>query len=313
MQVHIIYGDDNFNIKRRINELKQTIDSEWLEFNYCLLPDDATPFSTVNELRTPPMGGNNKIVHLTNDCLFKDAENAKKAIKHNIELVPTNNVLLITTSKKPATNTVVVKELLEHGTMEEFALISEWKIQHIASYIKTEATTKGLNISANCIDYLANNIGNDCELINSELDKIALFAKTRNITVEILQTLVVNSFGNSIELAKHCLDGNSKLAIEKLNQLESIHPLQIAATLTSCFRTWLAVKAGIVEGLGDAEIDKVGCIYNPKRIYFLKNDVRNCSLSRLQNISSILVQLEHELKISKDTLISRIIEISLNE
>lgn len=310
MKVYIIHGDDTFGIKRRVNEIKQIIDSEWLNFNYCLLPDDATAFSTINELRTPPMRGNNKIVHVTNDCLFKDVEIAEKAIKDNIKLVPTNNILLITTSKKPAGNTIVVKELLKYGSMEEFTLISEWNVQKIASYIKNEANTKGLNLPTDCINYLASNIGNNYELINNELDKIALFALTNNITVDVLQTLIVNSYGNSMELAKYCLDSNSKLAIEKLSQLQNAHPLQIVATLISCFRTWLAVKAGIVEGLSDAEIASIAGMYNPKRIYFLKGDVRNCSLSRLQNILSILVRLEHELKTNNDTLISRIIEIT---
>lgn len=310
MQVYILYGDDKFNIKRRVEEIKRVIDNEWLEFNYCILQDDATPFSAMNELRTPAIGGSNKIVHIVNDCLFKDSEIAKKAIKEKLELVPANNILLITTSKKPATNTVVAKELLKYGVMEEFALITEWKVNEIATYIKAEAIAKGLHLSNDCIDYLVDNIGNDSELINSELDKIALYTTSDSLTIKVLQTLVRNSHSNSIELAKYCLDGNSLLAVEKLNQLQSEHPLQIVATLSSCFRTWLAVKAGIYEKLSDAEITTVGCIYNSKRIYYLKGDVRTCSLSRLQSILSIIIQLEYELKTSNNTLMSRIIEIS---
>lgn len=309
MQVYILHGEDNFNIQRRVQEIKQTIDKQWLEFNYCQVLDNATAIEVMDSLRTSPLGGNSRIVHVTNDCLFKDIEVTKKAIS-NLDSIPENNILLVTSTKKPAANTVVVKQLLKYGKMEEFPLISEWKFSSIAAYIKDEAANKGLQLDSIIIECLADNIGNNTELIDSELNKVALHAKSSTITTEVLQNLIGNSQNNSVELANLCLNGKSELAVFKLEQLQHIHPLQIVATLSSCFRTWLAVKAGIVEGLSDTQIAAIGCIYNPRRIYYLKENVRTQSLKRLQNISSILVKLEYELKTSNDTLLSRIIEIS---
>lgn len=309
MQVYILHGEDKFNIQRRVQQIKQTIDEQWLEFNYCQVPENATLIEVMNELRTSPLGGNSRIVHVVNDCLFKDIDIAKKAVS-NLDSIPTSNILLVTPSKKPATNTVVIKQLLKHGKMEEFPLISEWKFNSIAAYIKTEAANKGLQLDGTIIEYLADNMGNDTELIDSELNKVALYAKSSTITIEVLQNLIGNSQNNSIELANLCLNGNSQLAVSKLEQLRHIYPLQIAATLSSCFRTWLAVKAGMIEGLDDTVIAVIGGIHNPRRIYYLKENIRNQSLKRLQNISSILVKLEYELKTSNDTLLSRVIEIT---
>ncbi|BDA76064.1 hypothetical protein CAL7716_102300 (plasmid) [Calothrix sp. PCC 7716] len=309
MKTYILYGDDTFNINQRIKKIKQLIDDAW-SFNYCKMHESTTPKEVINELLTPPLGGANKIVHVDNDCLFKDADNTKKVIKGKFELMPAGNILLITTTKKPALNTVVVKELLKYGAMEEYALISEWDISKITSYIKNAATSKRVNLNGKCIEYLVDNIGANTELIDSELNKINTFGK--NITLEQLQQLVGSNHSNSVELAKYCLNGNSEKAYTKLNQLND-HPLQIVAALYTCFRTWLAVKAGIDEGLNNTEIALSGAINNPNRVYFLREEVRNCSLSRLRNILSILTTLEYELKTGKNTLPNRIIEIASYE
>lgn len=309
MQVYILYGDDDFRIKRRLEEIKKEIDNEWLQFNYCSMLDDTNPLSVINELLASSFGGGKKVVHVSNDCFFKDKELAKKAVD-KLELVPKNNVLVITTSKKPASNTIVVRKLVKYGQLKEYALISEWKTSQIAVYIKAEATNYGLDLQNECVDYLVSNLGNNTQLIHSELNKIATYSINGKISIKELKLLVKNSYSSSIQLAKYCLCGDGKLAVEKLNQLQKTHPLQIVATLITCFRNWLAVKAGIVEKLDDTEIAKIACIYNPKQVYFLKGDVRNYSLSRLQNILSVLVQLEFELKTGNNTLESRIIEIS---
>lgn len=309
MQVYILYGDDQFNMKQRVEEIKSTLDNELL--NYCPIPDDSNAQTVINELLTPPLMGNSKIIHVSNDCLFKDADNTKKVIKGKFELAPDGNILLITTSKKPASNTVVVKELLKYGKMHEFPLISEWKTQELSTYIKDAAIMKGLNLSHVAIEYLANNVGANTELIDSELTKIALYTGGKgSIEIEALQELVSNNYSNSIQLAKYCLEGNTPMAYNKLNQLKSNHPLQIVAALQTCFRTWFAVKAGIIENKSDVEIASIGNIYNPNRIYFLKQEVRGCSLLRLRNILSILIQLEYELKTGASTFTTRIIEIT---
>ena len=305
MKTYILYGDDKFNIERRVSQIKTLLNDEWKQFNYCSMPDDADYLDTINEIITSGFGTGKKIIHLSNDCLFK--KDANKAIK-KLELAPPNNILLITTTKKPAINTVVVKTLLKYGELEQYQLISEWKILEIAKYIKQEAASYKLNLTDDCINYLVESFSNDTQLVDNELQKIALYATSSCISIEELRLLVKNSHANAIELAKYCLLAESELAFEKLNQLNN-HPLQIVATLSSCFRTWLAVKTGVVENASNEEISASGCIYNPKRIYFLKQEVSNCSLSRLKKILCILTSLEYELKTGKNTLTSKIIEI----
>lgn len=309
MQVYILYGDDQFNMKQRVEEIKSTLDNEVL--NYHHMPDNSDAQAVVNELLTPSLMGNSKVVHASNDCLFKDPDSTKKIIKGKFESAPPGNILLITTSKKPATNTVVVKELLKYGGMQEFPRISEWNTQELSNYIKDAAIMKGLNLSNETFEYLINNIGTNTELINSELTKIALYiAGKGDIDIESLQELVSNNYSNSIQLAKYCLNGNTEKAYSKLNQLKSDHPLQIVAALQTCFRTWFAVKAGIIENKSDVEIASIGNIYNQNRIYFLKQEVRDYSLLRLRNILATLIQLEYELKTGASAMTTRIIEIA---
>jgi DNA polymerase-3 subunit delta len=74
-------------------------------------------------------------------------------------------------------------------------------------------------------------------------------------------------------------------------------PVAICATLITQFRTWLWVKSTIQSGVKqDAEIAKICNIGNPKRVYFLKQEVRHTSVVALSQAVRLLLDLELSLK-----------------
>ena len=91
--------------------------------------------------------------------------------------------------------------------------------------------------------------------------------------------------------------------------LSNEHPLIIAATLYSCFRTWLIVKAGMIEKLKDEEIVRLANLKNPKRLYFLKAEIQFASVEKLKQSLEFICSLEHELKQGINNLEAQIIKI----
>ncbi|HEY9825342.1 MAG TPA: hypothetical protein V6D19_07835, partial [Stenomitos sp.] len=85
------------------------------------------------------------------------------------------------------------------------------------------------------------------------------------------------------------------------------------ATLIKQFRTWLWVKLMVVAGERDERaIAKAADIANPKRIYFLTQDVSTIAVSQLQQALSLLLDLEVALKQGQEprgTLHTKVIEL----
>ena len=79
------------------------------------------------------------------------------------------------------------------------------------------------------------------------------------------------------------------------------------------FRTWLWVKVMIDSGERDEKtIAAAAEVANPKRIYFLQQEIRNISLAQLLKTLPLLLELETSLKRGQDplaTLQTRIIQL----
>jgi DNA polymerase-3 subunit delta len=68
------------------------------------------------------------------------------------------------------------------------------------------------------------------------------------------------------------------------------------ATLVGQFRTWLWVKMLSETGAKDEEIAKEADIGNPKRLYFLRQELQQVSTQQLSQVLPELLKLEFALK-----------------
>ena len=92
------------------------------------------------------------------------------------------------------------------------------------------------------------------------------------------------------------------------------HPLRIVATLVGQFRIWFWVKLMIETGEKDEKaIAQAVEVSNPKRVYFLRQEVKSLSLNQLQKTLPLLLELEVSLKQGKEeisVLQTKIVELS---
>lgn len=77
--------------------------------------------------------------------------------------------------------------------------------------------------------------------------------------------------------------------------------LRVVATLVSQFRLWLWLKVMEADRVtSDQDIAAAAEITNPKRVYFLKQEVRGITLAQLQRSLPLLLELESDLKSGRD-------------
>jgi DNA polymerase III subunit delta len=120
---------------------------------------------------------------------------------------------------------------------------------------------------------------------------------------------------SALELANTARQGLTDKALGLVEELlrHNEPPLRISATLIKQFRTWLWVK--LLQEAGERDeraIAKAADIANPKRIYFLSQDVKLISRHQLQQTLGILLELEAALKQGqepKGTLQTKVIEL----
>ncbi len=293
MPVTIYWGEDEFLIASAVKQQMQAIDPNWFVFNYSQYPPD-TVEKAITDILTAPVGNGNRLVYVPNCSIdeFQQLENI-------VTLIPSSNTLLLTCGSKPDGRNKSVKLLFSQAQVKEFSLISPWNTDALMYQVQTLANQLGVKISRQASLLLVEAIGNNTRLMYNEIGKLKTYTDGLMIPQEAVIELVNNSSGNALKLASVILDGDIDTALQITENLLRCNepPLKIAATLVTTFRTWLTVKVCTLEGWeNDSEIATLAEIKNPKRLYFLRNEVANVSVERLRKALPLLLELELMLK-----------------
>jgi DNA polymerase-3 subunit delta len=163
-----------------------------------------------------------------------------------------------------------------------------YQVQNLANQLEVK-------ISRQASLLLVEAVGNNTRLLYNELEKLKTYTGGLVIHQEAVVELVNNSSGNALKLASAILNGDTDTVLQITENLLRCNepPLKITATLVTTFRTWLTVKVCTTEGWqNDNAIASLAEIKNPKRLYFLRNEVANVSIERLRQALPLLLELE---------------------
>ncbi|WP_017301057.1 DNA polymerase III subunit delta [Nodosilinea nodulosa] len=321
MPAHYFWGDDEFALQNAVKALRQsTLDEAWASFNYDVIPADVVngPTLALNQAMTPPFGQGQRLVWLQNTGLGQRCpEELLSEFERTLPQLPETTVLLLTSTAKPDGRAKFTKFFKTQGEIREFATIPPWKTDQIRQQVVSAAQAKGVALESSTIDLLAAAVGSDTRQLYLELEKLALYwgANPQPIPPAVAAELVTVSTQTSLKLAQALQQGDTSTALGLVNDLldRNEPALRIVATLVSQFRLWLWLKALIQAGVqSDAEIAAAAEVANPKRIYFLKQEVRSLSLTQLQRSLPLLLELESDLKQGRDeraTLHTKVIEL----
>jgi DNA polymerase-3 subunit delta len=310
--ISILIGNDTYAIEREVENFKTQTHPLWRDFNIHRF-DASSLDAALSAAVSVPFGGGNKLIVVEN-CDFKQFGEMGLELLQILPQLPATTHLIFTAAVIDK-RLKVVKHLLQFGNLKEFTLIPPWRTDLIESAIGTTAKQMNLSIARDAVSYLAVAIGNDSARRVSELEKLAIYAAGARITKEAAFALVPATTASSFQLAEALLKGQAVAAIKVLDELLSRaeFPLAIIATLQTQFKTWLWVKATLNSGQrSDSEIASMCGISNPKRLYFLKQEVKEVSANSLSRSLSILFDLEIALKTGDkpDSMLPALLRIS---
>ncbi len=310
--ISILTGNDTYAIEREVEKFKAQTHPLWRDFNIHRF-DASSLDVAISAAASVPFGVGSKLIVVEN-CDFKQFGETGLELLQILPHLPTTTHLVFTAAVIDK-RLKVVKHLLQFGKLKEFTLIPPWRTDLIESAIATTAKQMNLSIARDAVSYLAVAIGNDSARMVSELEKLAIYAAGERITKESALALVPATTANSFQLAEALLRGQASVAIKVLDELLSRaeFPLAIIATLQTQFKTWLWVKAALISGKkSDSEIASLCRLSNPKRLYFLKQEVQAVSVNCLSQALDLLFDLEIALKTGEkpDSMLSALLRIT---
>lgn len=319
MSIFLYFGEDEYSMMQAVNALRQSfLDPIWASFNYDkILPATDAVQTGLNQAMTPPFGSGYHFVWLVDTNITQHcSQNLLEDLERTLPYIPERTVLLFTTPNKPDQRLKSTKLIQKWAEVQDFSLIPPWKTELLEQQVKEMAQDIGVKLTPIAITFLAEALGNNRQKIHSELTKLKLYAiEDAVLNLEVITTLVGSQTKSSLKLATAIRSGETVKALELVEDLivQNEHPLRIVATLVGQFRIWFWVKLMIETGEKDEKaIAQAAEINNPKRLYFLRQEVNCLSLNQLQKTLPLLLDLEVSLKQGKEgisILQTKIIEL----
>jgi DNA polymerase III subunit delta len=305
MPIYVYWGEDDFAMETAIATLRdRVLDPLWISFNYTPFPPDQSDavIQALNQVMTPAFGAGGRLVCLFNSNLCQQCpENILSELQRTLPAIPENSFLLVTSHNKPDERLKSTKLLKKFAELREFSLIPPWKTELLVQAVNEAARTVGVKLTPQTAEILAESIGNDTRLLYTEMEKLRLFMTGSNkpLDVKTVTQLIRNTTQNTLQLAAAIRTGDTAKALSILADLiNAAEPgLRIVAALIGQFRTWLWVKMMMETGERDPQaIAQAAQINNPKRIYFLQQEVKSLSVQQLISSLPLLLELEVNLK-----------------
>jgi DNA polymerase-3 subunit delta len=320
MPIHLLWGDDEAARSRAVETLvAERTDPAWQSINLARLDgnDAAQASQALEEARTPPFGGGDRVVVLQrspfcNQCPAELAEQLEAALL----LIPASCHLVLVSSGKPDARlrtTKALQKLVKAGEARElsFQLPAVWDGAGQIELVQRTARELGLQLEPAAAEALSEAIGSDSARLASELEKLALYvgAQPGNkglqppITAAAVEALVGSHATNALQVGDALLAGQPAEAVALVDALLAANEpaLRIVATLCGQIRGWLWVSLLDQQGENDVNaIAKAAGIGNPKRIYVMRKQIRGRKPARFLALLRQLLEVEAALKRGAD-------------
>ncbi len=301
--IYVFWGEDDFAIAQAVTSLRrQVLDPDWESFNFDKIgPDQADGITqALNQVMTPPFGLGKRLVWLADTTLTQRCpEDLLAELERTLPLVPEDSVLLLTSRNKPDGRLKSTKLLQKLAEIREFSLIPPWKGDLLAKQVRQVAQEMQVKLTTGALEVLTDAVGNNTRQLYSELEKLKLYGQGAMLDEHAIALLVTASTQSALQLAAAIRQGQTGLALDLVADLlrRNEHPLAITKTLVGQFRTWTWVKLMVAAGISsEVEIAQAAEVANPKRVYFLQQEVKALSVGQLTQTLPLLLDLEASLK-----------------
>lgn len=311
MPIYLYWGADEFAIAQATKALREKVlDPAWESFNYNKISPEQSDAITqgLNQAMTPPFGAGNRLTWLVDTTMCQRcSDELFGELERTFASLPDTSILLLTSSVKPDSRLKVTKLLQKYAEIREFSPIPPWKGELLLKQVKQVAQEITVKLTPEAAELLAESVGNDTRQLYSALEKLRLYAgdARRSLTESDVATLVAATQQNTLKLAAAIRQGQVAEALEMVAELlrQNEPALRIVSSLIGEFRRWLWIKLMVESGeRDDTAISKAAEIANPKRLYFLRQEIQSLSSQSLLQTLPLLLELEFSLKDGADDL-----------
>jgi DNA polymerase-3 subunit delta len=299
-------GNDNYSLERAVKAL---LNGQRCRKMVHTTDDDLK--RVMAALRQYTLGGERWLWLQDTMVLQPQPTKAAKALqaefKDALQSMRPEKRLLLTCLQKPNGTLGLTKWLQQNGTVQEFPLTPSWDSTRLTQETDQDTRDYGVRLQPNALAYLVEAVGNQRRERFQALERLLLYQGERpaSLTTTEVEAIVQTTASTVLRLASQIRERQTQAALETLHQLldRNEAPLRILQSLVTQFRTWLWVKSMLQERRhSDLEIAQATGIGNPKRLYYLKQELQGWQAPQLAAVIECLLQAEWSIKQGVDTL-----------
>ena len=188
----VLEGKDEYRLSERVSEFRLTVTPpEMSNINTTMLDGNiVTIEELLTSLSTVPFMADRRLVIV--EGLLNRLGGSKKDLGEWLnfpdllkDLPPTANLLLI--EREPIPSNKLLSTILRLGQVEKF---SPLRHRDLLDWINTRCSKLGLDIERTAVALIADSVGSELRLIDSELNKIKTYSRGRLITREDITLMV---------------------------------------------------------------------------------------------------------------------------
>jgi DNA polymerase-3 subunit delta len=239
-QVFLLYGEEDFLIDERINELKKSVVNPSLNFEQ-IDGEDPIIENIISAMQTQPLLGGDKLIVIRNLDL-------KSGICD--ELVPSLKVIspgtrVVFCASSVSKRSKLYKLIEDIGEVAEFKTFAEWEQDKVVSWITRKFRSQGKEINKKAAELLQEICGNNLRKLDSEIDKLITFVGTEKV-VKNEDVLALASPGeiNVFALSNALSEKNLKKSLSAFQVLykNKVDLFRMLSLLATNYRLMLQVK-----------------------------------------------------------------------
>ncbi len=315
--IYFYYGDEEFNISNEIKKLKSKLDKNFFEMSYKEFDNPKFPDLMVAITTQPMMFGKMLIVI---DCVSyfkskkKDSDNeggfedgqirqiekALDCVNENVDIVFKAYVVPDSKKKNLIDKRKKLFKLFSKYNAQEFNQIPAYKTAELETWIKNQAKKHDLKINSDAVSLLLLQVGSNLRMLDSELEKLKVFAKDKPATKEMVKEICISN-EDFFAFIESVVTGVKEKALEQYNKLISTrYPLSILSTLHSSLKDKIFIKANG----GKYSQDELAKILNihPYRVKLELQKLKQVSLKSLVALKENLTEAEYKIKTGQSNL-----------
>ena len=292
--LYLLYGD-RYQIKKEIDKIikDNNIDSinvskyELDSYNYKDIIEDAKEISLFSD---------SKLIIVDNALIFTSSKTQvpTEPFEEYINNYNPNTILVFTIDTNPDERKKIVKAIKKQGVVKEYALNTN-------PNDVVKSLLGDYKMDLNAINKFIELVGNDTYNISNELDKLKLYKKDKNITIDdVFDVTTKNIDDDLFKLMDSIINNQKEKAIESYHNLllYGTKPIQIIISLANKYRLMYQVKVLIKLGYTEGDIAKE-LKQSPGYIYVLNKLSRNYTSDYLLNELKIFANMDYKIKTSK--------------